>query len=288
MYLPFILLTLSILLLWLPARQRAFMTEYAWLAVLLLALGTALYVGQLEWFALPLITVFGLVCFLFARLAGRWRVGAGLTIVMLSLGLGMHTLPGFHNPLVVEQVKLAPDSLAYSLRFNLDKPLIGLFILAFIHPLLERRADVLRMLRQMLPIAVLTLGLVVLFSFVVAYIRLDVKLPDFLFYWLWANLFFTCVAEEALFRGFLQRQLSGLLAKVQHGALIALGVCAILFGIAHAAGGVHYVLLATLAGLGYGWAYQRTGRIEASIVLHFALNSMHLLFFSYPALVKGV
>ena len=30
------------------------------------------------------------------------------------------------------------------------------------------------------------------------------------FFWLWAvtNLFFTCVAEEAFFRGFLQRELS--------------------------------------------------------------------------------
>jgi membrane protease YdiL (CAAX protease family) len=185
---------------------------------------------------------------------------------------------------VVDHVRLAEDSQAYSLRFSLDKPLIGLFILAFLHPLLGSRSDVLSMFQQLLPIAVITLGLVVLFSFVLGYIRLDIKIPHFLFYWLWANLFFTCVAEEAFFRGFLQRQLGMWLSDIKHGAVIALLLCAILFGVAHGAGGSKYVLLATLTGMGYGWAYHRTQRIEASILLHFVLNSLHILFFSYPAL----
>ncbi len=98
----------------------------------------------------------------------------------------------------------------------------------------------------------------------------------------WANLFFTCIAEEALFRGFLQRQLAMSLAKFRFGTWIALAVVAVLFGIAHAGGGITYVLLATVAGLGYGWAYHRTQRIEASILLHFTLNSIHILLFRAP------
>lgn len=286
MYLSFILLTFSIVLLWLPGRRRSWLAEYTWLGVFSLALGVALYQGQLDWIALLPITLFGLVCFFFARLVGIWRLVVGLAIVLLSLGLGLHVFPGFHNPLVVDHVQLAQDSLAYSLRFNLDKPVIGLFILASLQPLLGRRIDVQTMFRQLLPIAVITLVLVVLFSIVLGYIRFDFKLPDFLFYWLWINLFFTCVAEEALFRGFLQHQMGSLLSNVRQGAVIALVVCAFLFGIAHAAGGIKYVLLATLSGLGYGWAYHRTQRIEASILLHFALNSMHIIFFSYPALVQ--
>lgn len=49
-----------------------------------------------------------------------------------------------------------------------------------------------------------------------------------------------------------------------------------------------YVALATVAGAGYGWAYQRAGgRIEASILTHFALNAVHFFFFTYPALARG-
>ena len=46
-------------------------------------------------------------------------------------------------------------------------------------------------------------------------------------------------------------------------------------------------LAATLAGVGYGVAYQRTRRIEAAMVVHFALNAVHLLLFTYPALASS-
>jgi len=43
-----------------------------------------------------------------------------------------------------------------------------------------------------------------------------------------------------------------------------------------------------VAGIGYGWAYRRTGRIEASILTHFSLNSLHFLLFTYPALAASM
>ena len=65
-----------------------------------------------------------------------------------------------------------------------------------------------------------------------------------------------------------------------------LSVAAGLFGLVHAGGGPTYVVLATLAGVGYGWVFLRTGRIEASILTHFALNAVHFLGFTYPALAR--
>ena len=47
-----------------------------------------------------------------------------------------------------------------------------------------------------------------------------------------------------------------------------------------------YVALAAVAGAGYGWAYLRTQRIEASILTHFALNAVHFFGFTYPALAR--
>ena len=57
-----------------------------------------------------------------------------------------------------------------------------------------------------------------------------------------------------------------------------------LFGAAHYAGGGPAVVLATIAGIGYGWIYWRTNRIEGSILAHFLLNTTHIVFFTYPAL----
>ena len=285
MPLVFIFLTLSMLLLWLPPARTGYFA-HAWLLAFIMAVGLGLYDGQLDVIALIPFSLFAISVYYFQRLGGMARLPVGMAIVLLSLALGLHLFPGFHNPLIVEHVRLGSDTLPYTLRLNFDKAVIGLFILLGLRPLLAGRRETLLMLQQLVPIALVTFGAVVGLSLLLGYIRFDVKLPGFIGYWLWANLFFTCLAEEALFRGFLQRQLAIRLATFRYGAWFALVACALLFGIAHAAGGIKYIFLATVAGLGYGWAYHRTQRIEASILLHFTLNSLHILLFSYPALTS--
>lgn len=56
-----------------------------------------------------------------------------------------------------------------------------------------------------------------------------------------------------------------------------------------AAGGPTYVVLSTVAGVGYGRAYLHAGnRIEASLLAHFTLNAVHFLGFTYPALSRAI
>jgi membrane protease YdiL (CAAX protease family) len=38
------------------------------------------------------------------------------------------------------------------------------------------------------------------------------------------------------------------------------------------------------AGLGYGWVFMRTQRIEAAMAVHFGVNAVHFLLFTYPRL----
>ena len=45
-----------------------------------------------------------------------------------------------------------------------------------------------------------------------------------------------------------------------------------------------YVGLAAAAGVGYGWIYSSTRSIAAATLAHAGLNTVHFLFFSYPAL----
>ena len=96
------------------------------------------------------------------------------------------------------------------------------------------------------------------------------------------NLLFVCMAEEALFRGFVQKKLMAVWSKYSWGVWLAVGTASLLFGAAHYAGGDALVLTATFAGMGYGWLYYRTDSIEASIVAHFLLNLLHFFFFTYP------
>jgi uncharacterized protein len=105
-------------------------------------------------------------------------------------------------------------------------------------------------------------------------------------FWVWApvNLLLTCLTEEAFFRGFIQRELRVALGNRQSAPVIAVITSAALFGVAHIAGGWRYVLLSTVAGLGYALIYERTQRVEFSIAAHFVLNATHFLLFTYPQL----
>jgi membrane protease YdiL (CAAX protease family) len=71
----------------------------------------------------------------------------------------------------------------------------------------------------------------------------------------------TAVPEEFLFRGLIQNGLQRSFGRA------ALPVAAVIFGFAHLPD-LRYVVLATLAGLAYGWVYARTGRITASAITH--------------------
>jgi membrane protease YdiL (CAAX protease family) len=71
----------------------------------------------------------------------------------------------------------------------------------------------------------------------------------------------TGVPEEFLFRGLIQNALERAFGRV------ALPIASIVFGLAHLPD-LRYVLLATLAGVAYGWVYQATRRITASAITH--------------------
>ncbi|MGH7577476.1 MAG: lysostaphin resistance A-like protein [Longimicrobiales bacterium] len=103
--------------------------------------------------------------------------------------------------------------------------------------------------------------------------------------WLWAlnNLLLVCMTEEAVFRGYLQGELSRRFSGVRHGDILAIGIAATLFGLAHAAGGIGLIVVAGLAGVGYGLAY-RVGGLQAAVLAHFGLNLTHFTLFTYPLL----
>jgi uncharacterized protein len=96
------------------------------------------------------------------------------------------------------------------------------------------------------------------------------------------NLLFVCVAEEAFFRGLIQDRLGKSLSGIRFGTMISIACSAVLFGAAHLGGGAVYAGIAMLAGLGYACSYAIVKRIEAPILVHFGLNAVHFIVFTYP------
>lgn len=284
MLVTFALLTLAILALWLPAEPRPL--RVAWLALFVAAIAAGLVTRIVE--PLGIASLAGLALILTATHSEhpRWLpLVATLALLLVAAALMIHRVPGFNNPRVISDARFTPDALPFRLHFNFDKASLGLLLLAFLHPRLTRWPDWRAMAAAVAPALFATVATLLGLSLLLGYVRFAPKFPEATGWFLWANLCFTCIAEEALFRGFLQRRLATYWQEKPYGAWLALGLAAVLFGLAHAAGGPVYVLLSTLAGLGYGWAYLRTGyRIEAAILTHFIVNATHFLLFTYPAL----
>ena len=89
----------------------------------------------------------------------------------------------------------------------------------------------------------------------------------------------TALPEELLFRGLLQN----LLRTWTGRRWLSLGIASLCFGAAHwnvgAAPDWRLPLLATLAGLAYGWAYEAGGNLMAPALAHTFVNSFWLLLF---------
>lgn len=280
--LPFALLLLAVLGLWIHRN--------VWMGALAAAVVAGYFTGALRGAAVVWLVMLCALAVYYARAKARGAKGIvqfanGILFVAFSLVLGLGLFPGFPRTLVVDSVILSEGALPFSLSLAFPKVIGGIFILGLIH---EARLRLWRelggMLKRILPAFVLTIIAVTLCALALGYVRFDPKWTSLFLVWALANLFFTCLAEDAFFRGFLQRELARIGPNRELAGVVALVASALLFGLVHLVGGWKFAIAATIAGLGYGWAYHRTQRVEAAMAVHFGLNASHFLLFTYPAL----
>ncbi len=240
---------------------------WPYLALLSLGYALALSVGQLSLprslLGFSLLLASGLAARQTRSRAGRY-LGHGL-FVLVAVALALHRLPGFHSGQVISAMRLTPEAIPFNLYLNLDKPLIGFWLL-LVCPWLVQRHSPGRVLASLLGI-----------------VGWAPKWPESGGWWLLNNLLLVSLVEEVLFRGYIQGGLSRCLKSLPHGETLALLGAALIFGLTHVGAGWQWMLLATLAGVGYGLAY-RFGGLAAAILTHVALNTVHFVFFTYPML----
>ncbi len=253
-------------------------------ALIALSLAAAVAAGIVAWAGLPVLALFVGACLTAVRpeLPTALRTVAWGIVLILGVALAIHEIPWIRNILVLDAVSVSASAADYTLYWNYDKGFAGVVLYAVcVQP--QAPTEWVRATAATGAIALLTVVAVGAAATAAGFVAWDPKWPAILGVWVPANLFLTCVAEETFFRGLLQRHVGrALRGRVRAPAPAAVLVAAVAFGVVHFAGGITYVLLATLAGIGYGAAYQLTDRVEASIFVHFALNLAHLVLFTYP------
>jgi uncharacterized protein len=281
-WLTFGLLGMAICAVWITPTQAT--RHFTWMALFAASIGCGLAAGFLKPIAVPVLAMFTTLAWYASFGTTRQRVVFGTLAGIMALALAMHRLPGFSNPPLISNMRFSADATPFTQYANFDKGAVGLILLAFLCRRCGTRAEWLAMLQRTAPVAAVTAIVVLALAVGVGFVAPQVKLAPYTPVFLATNLLLTCVAEEAFFRGFLQDRLALALPDTRTWQTVAVVTSAALFGLAHLGGGAVYALLATLCGLGYGYAYAVTKRIEAPIITHFVFNTVHFLGFTYPAI----
>jgi membrane protease YdiL (CAAX protease family) len=282
------LLALATCAVWLPPIRVGGARVPPWLLLFLAAMGGALAAGALAPGGAWIIGALLALAWTASRAQGRWRVVLVVLTAVGALAVSLRPVKDIGHLAWPAALRLTHDAVAFTPSLNIGKASAGLFLFALLVPRLASVAELRRLWKPTLVIAAICTLVTVSVAVAMGYVRFDPKLPPEIAPLLASNLLFTCIAEEAFFRGLLQEGLHRLAdrrgGRAGHAAAVL--VSALAFGAVHVAGGPRYMVLATLGGLGNAVAYARARKVEASVFVHFALNAVHMIFFTYPALAR--
>ncbi|MDB5889136.1 MAG: amino terminal protease family protein [Rhodocyclales bacterium] len=297
MQMSYVLLVLAICAVWFPSIPLGRDGKLPlWVVFFMFAIVAGLTSAVLQPFALLSLGALAASVWSSRRVVNKaWATALTCLAGLVALALSLHVFPGFHNMPLIVATRLMPDAAPFTQYLNFDKGAAGLLLLAAY----ARRCTVgaawraiaLRTLVVMLATATAVLGTAV----VTGYVRPELKLPSITLEFLATNLFFTCIAEEAFFRGLIQERVISFVEGKMPGKLLArfcssevaalwisVAISTLLFALAHISGGPLFVLLTAIAGLGYSVVYVWTRRIEAAVLTHFFVNAVHFMAFTYP------
>ncbi|MCP8467333.1 CPBP family intramembrane metalloprotease [Pseudomonas sp. ZM23] len=199
-----------------------------------------------------------------------------LVCLVASIALAAHLLPGTSSWTLWPVRQLSPDAPVYALRLSWDKALVGATLLVW----WLRREPVPAEKRSpdFAAIAIVTtLFAVPLVAVASGLVVWNPKWPPGFWLWMAVNVGVIALTEEAFFRGLLQSELVRRL-----GAFFGVALSSLLFGLVHWPINPLFAVVAGIAGLGYGLAFYFSGRLLVTVLLHAAVNCLHLLLFSYP------
>ncbi|KZN65047.1 CPBP family intramembrane glutamic endopeptidase [Pseudoalteromonas luteoviolacea] len=253
------------------------------LVLALLSLIFAYYFNIVDIFGVAGVFSLFLMCFgfnYFKQIAVRWMLGLG--IFVFAILFFIHAFPGFHNPLVIESYSVSENAVPFSKHLNFDKLMVAIALMALVVPRSKSLKNA--KTKQVFTVSTLVILLGLAGGVLSGLVEWDPKLSPILVGWVITNLFITCYAEEAFFRGFLQSQMQKLSQHHQFGQIITVVFSGLLFGIVHLPGGMAYTVIASLLGLGCAYGYQKTNNVLVPIYIHFVFNLMHFCFFTYPFL----
>ncbi len=249
--------------------------------LVLVLIGLGHYIGFLEPVGIAVLIAFYALAWYLPKTDQHrniWVSRAAHTVfILFCIALAAHIFPGFNNFQFLDAVQKSSSSIPYDFYLNVDKWHVFFGVMLAVRTY-ELPYYINNRYTQYIIATVALMGLLQYLSIPLGLMKFDFGFPQWAPIWAFSNLLFTCAAEEAFFRHYLQRRLHKKFLPAK-----AIGIVAVLFGLAHFAGGPLFMVFAALAGVGYGTIYYLTGgRLLAAMFAHFTFNLSHLILFTYP------
>lgn len=248
-----------------------------------ISVAAAVYAERITPIGLVCVVAFGVVVSLYQK---KWmpRFSAPVLAFLILTGTVFafaHKMPGFYNWQIQPPVQVSKNAQLYDFYVNFDKGTLGFLLLIFLIKPAVTWNDWKPTLKTIFTLFPMTVGVLLGIAYGCGWIYLDIKNPYFLVPWIFVNLFLVSAVEEAFYRGFIQKNLSKFV-----NPWVALFLTSAAFGGIHGifSNDYRYLFMTSMASLFYGAHYILSGRLEASIISHFLVNLIHLIFFTYPGL----
>ncbi|MCI0381855.1 MAG: CPBP family intramembrane metalloprotease [Chlamydiae bacterium] len=256
----FFALMMAILSLWIKR------SPWIWGSFLLISLSIGFAVHLINLTAIgAIVALFFLHGILKANVNGIWRFLLFSLVALLSIGLWLHLIPGFNSWKINSTIFL-----------SLDKPFIGLFILAWKFPLhtwKEKRLFYLMIL--------LAIGIAVAIAFIGLGLKIfswDPKIPPHFWLLIPVNLLLISVSEEGFIRGFVQREIFRFFGEGKFLAAIgSIVLSALLFSLLYIpiSSDFTYLSMIFIAGIFFAAIFHLTEAIESAILAHFFVSLVY-------------
>lgn len=274
------LLLFSIASIWLFKERRITYVSSA------LAILSAYLSKSINSEATLVIAVYFMACFLFFKIeVSNWaKLILWLIIFCLATFMMQGIFLGFKDWKILINETVSADAASYTLNLDIAAAFTGLGLLLFGFKNIKKKKIFIDALTKSAPTMILCLVVIMISALTVGIVKFEPKIPNFLLTWMLINLFVYSVSQEMVFRYFLLGSLLDILEGYRFAGLFSMIISSAIYLTYLMPMTLGYSVAAFIASMFFSYVFVKTRKIEMSIILHFMLNLMHILLFTYPML----
>ena len=240
--------------------------------------------------SLIIVLIFFLLCKLFTKISEfNLKKFIFLGIIFFLISIIMTRKIPFSNEIpIFTNIQLSEISSQFSMGINLEKFICALIMASFLIPLARSWMEWKTIFKEFFfPFIILTLILITP-AILTHFVKFNFKISMNTILFSLDSLFVVSFAEEVFFRGFLQNNIQLIMDKLFINKnkivyILPILISSIIFAMFHLYGGYLLAAFAFIASIFYGYAYQKSSKIESAILVHFCFNLVHFVFFTYPS-----